>query len=209
MHIELIDALRCPEPHEDSWLVGAFDRVIERDIIEGRLGCPVCGSTYEIRGGVVQFDASSESTVQAMPSSVGADDALRLAAMLDLASPGGLVILEGAWAAAGAMLETFIDARLLVLNPAAGVAEQGRLSGVRSHRTIPVAPGSARGVALYRGPSIELLAPAAVRALRAGGRLVAPADSQVPPDVRELARDHRWWVAERVAPPALVTLGRR
>ena len=211
MHIELIDTLRCPNPHEDSWLVGAFDRVIDRDIVEGRLGCPMCGSTYEIRGGVVQFDEAEDSTGDGAPAPVGADDALRLAAMLDLASPspGGLVILEGAWARAGDMLETFIDARLLLMNPPAGLVEHARMSGVRSRRTIPVAAGSARGIALHRATHGDALATAAVRALRPGGRLVAPVDRPLPPDVQELARDDQWWVAERSAPPALVTLGRR
>ncbi len=216
MHIEMIDTLRCPSTHEDSWLVGAFDRLVDREVIAGRLGCPVCGATYEISNGVVDFDGDDESRSDphrrdaGRISAVGADDAIRLAAMLDLASPGGLVVLEGAWSAAGEMLASFIDARLLVMNPPPSHSERSPLSALRSRHTIPVAAGSCRGIALYCGGHAEVLARTAVDALRPGGRLVAPADTPMPMDARELARDDRWWVAERSSPPpALVTLGVR
>ena len=42
---------------------------------------------------------------------------------------------------------------------------------------------------------------------RVGGRIVAPADSPVPSEVRELARDATVWVGERLPlPSAPVTL---
>ena len=41
MFIELIDTLRCPTPHDESWLVLAADRMAARHVVEGTVGCPV------------------------------------------------------------------------------------------------------------------------------------------------------------------------
>jgi hypothetical protein len=73
---------------------------------------------------------------------------------------------------------------------------------------VPVAAGSLRGVALDERNAGAVLAADAVRALRAGGRLVAPASSPLPDGVGELARDDTVWVAERREAPRLVPLGR-
>lgn len=227
MFIELIETLRCPNPHEDSWLVGAFDRLEDRDVRAGRLGCPVCRAEYRIIDGVVDFQGEAAASpspelaraasstmsagVSAAPSQpIGADAALRLAAMLDLASPGGLIVLEGEWGRAGSMLTSLIESQLLLVDPPPGVAERERLSAIRSGGTIPVAGGSCRGIALYSAAGAGRLAPSAVKALRARGRLVAPAGVPLPDEVQELARDATWWVAERTSPPpSLVPLGSR
>jgi hypothetical protein len=37
MFIELVDALRCPVPHEESWLVASADRMEARHIVDGTL----------------------------------------------------------------------------------------------------------------------------------------------------------------------------
>ena len=210
MFIDLIETLRCPAPHEDSWLVGAFDEIVDRDVRAGRLGCPVCRAEYPIVGGVVHFEGAGSSTSTEAGhagATIGADAALRLAAMLDLASPGGLVVLEGAWARAGNMLAGFVDTRLLLLNPPHGLAERERLSAVMRRDTVPVAAGSCRGIALHEAAAAERLAASLASALRPRGRLVIPASAPVPDGFELLARDAAWLVAERSASPsALVAL---
>jgi len=42
--VELIEALRCPRPHEDAHLVASATRTEARHIVDGVLGCPVCGA---------------------------------------------------------------------------------------------------------------------------------------------------------------------
>ena len=59
MFIELVDALRCPQPHAESWLVVASTRTQARHILEGTLGCPVCRAEYPIVDGVVDFRGDS------------------------------------------------------------------------------------------------------------------------------------------------------
>ncbi len=59
MHVDLVEALRCPRGHEESWLVAATDVVIERRIIRGTIGCPVCGAEWRIEEGELDFDAAA------------------------------------------------------------------------------------------------------------------------------------------------------
>ena len=84
MFIELIDVLRCPNPHEESWLVLASRRIDGRDVMEGVLGCPVCAAEVPSADGVGRFAAESRSIARQRAATEG--EALRLAALLDLAS---------------------------------------------------------------------------------------------------------------------------
>ena len=211
MFIELIEMLRCPAPHEDTWLVGAFDHLVDRDVRAGRLGCPVCRAEYVIVDGVVRFTGGSPAIAPSGAVSEPAPDAaLRIAAMLDLATPGGLVVLEGEWGRAGATLASLVDAQLLLLNAPTGVAERDGLSAVVCASSLPVAREACRGIALGAAASDGKLARAVAPALRARGRLLLPVAAPIPDGFDVLASDDRWTVAERasVASP-LVTLDAR
>ena len=213
MFIELVDALRCPHPHEESWLVLAAERIEARHIGEGALGCPVCRAEYPIRDGIADFTpgTSVDDAERAQPSrdaaeaiaDVGAGD---LAALLDLGDALGFVVLVGAWGRrARSLLDLVVVPPLLVVDPPDGVSIVPGMSGVRSGPSLPLAAGAARAVAVD-GMNAERLA-SAVRATRTGGRIVAPAAAAVPDGVRELARSDAVWVGEREAPPsALVRL---
>src|SRR5687768_17696390 len=89
MFIELVESLRCPRPHELTWLVASTLEMAGRDIRRGLLGCPSCSARYPIRDGVVDFQTRDgttpipDSTPLAEP---GGDPelAMRVAALLDL-----------------------------------------------------------------------------------------------------------------------------
>src|SRR5688572_33340449 len=53
--IELIDSLRCPVDHDESWLVASIVERSGRDIVAGTLGCPVCRAEYPIRDSIAVF----------------------------------------------------------------------------------------------------------------------------------------------------------
>ena len=55
MFVELVDHLRCPAAHEETWLVMAAEETRDRHVITGMLGCPVCNARYAVRGGTVWF----------------------------------------------------------------------------------------------------------------------------------------------------------
>jgi hypothetical protein len=217
MFIEFVESLRCLRAHEDSWLVAAADRMAGRSIVEGRLGCPVCRAEYPIVGGVAYFGvpvpaagAPAAPVPREDAADVDPDLVLRAAALLGLADPGGTAVLGGRWGPAAGGLRELAAVHCLLVDPPYEVGTSDGLSVVRTAGRLPLAAGSVRGVALDEASSTPAALDDSVRALRARGRLVAPARSAVPAGVRELARDARHWVAEReAAPTAPVKLARR
>lgn len=236
MHIELVDSLRCPVPHEDTWLVASVTRFDGRDIVEGVLGCPSCRRQYEVRRGEVIFsgaegsdpvparqaqsdsDAASPTDVGVQLTDVGAappppteDEVLRARALLALDEPGGIVLLGGALARYAQRLADEAQVSTIVLNAPDWLWRDGGVpSALRSRDAVPVASGVLRA-AWFDGDTAtpELLAGAA-RALRPGGRLMAPATAPLPPGANRLAGDAEQWVAEATAAPsAPVPLRRR
>jgi hypothetical protein len=132
---------------------------------------------------------------------------MRLAAFLDLSDAQGLALLAGSWAAAAPLLGDVVPTHLVLLNPPPGIAGGNGISALQIASGIPLAAATCRGVALDAATTDGDYLGAAVRVLRAGGRLVAPTSVPLPRGVTELARDERLWVAERVAaPPQLVAL---
>lgn len=232
MHIDLIELFRCPRPHEESWLVASFDRMAGRHVTEGRLGCPVCRAEYPIEGGILRFQPSetagrdvrraTDAASGRRRAGEGADadgdgslaedeEALRLAAILDLADGGGVVVLSESWSEHAAKLAMIVeDIHLLLHDPTSVPAsgDTGSISAIASPGRLPLAAGAVRAVALGTGEPREELWGEAARSLRERGRLVAPVGSALPEGVVELARDERVWVAERRERPRLVSLGR-
>ena len=226
MFIELVDALRCPVAHEESWLVASATHTDARHIVDGLLGCPVCHAEYPIRQGVADFRRAAQGETreagEASPSSEdermgpegiqhgesGAPDvhtpphraadsalAMRLAAFLGLADASGFAVLVGAWGAQAPALRELVETPLLLVDPPVGVHGEPGISVIRTDGDIPLAPGSARGIAIDRVPPARLAS--AIRVARAGGRIVAPASLTRPEEVRELARDAELWVGEK------------
>jgi uncharacterized protein YbaR (Trm112 family) len=199
MFIELVDALRCPTPHEESWLVASADRMEARHIVEGTLGCPVCRAAFPIHDGVVDFRRGSAG---ALPPATAPDpeQAMRLAALLDLSDSSGFAVLLGAWGAHAPLLRAEVETPLVLVDPPEGVQGEPGISVLRCDGELPLAAGAARGVAIDGGSSERVAS--AVRATRPKGRLVAPASIARPDGVRELARDDSLWVGEREAAPS-------
>ena len=218
MHIEFIDLLRCPRPHEDSWLIAAFDRMDGRLVVDGKLGCPVCNAEYPISGGVADFRAKvgepypirSAASVRAAtpaPETERDDDVMRLAAMLGLSRPGMLVLLAGREARLSHRLATLTSVRVLSVNPnAADIGDSDAVGSIMIDSAVPIASRSVDGIALDAAAASLDLVEEAVRVLTPGGRLTAPASVLLPGSLRELARDHLNVVAESVG--ELVALGR-
>ena len=208
MFIELVDALRCPRTHEESWLVLAASRIEARHIQEGALGCPVCRAEYPIRDGIVdlRLDRTGGPAEQAgrgadAPRLTDRVPADHLAAMLDLGDALGFAVLVGQWGRHAESLLALPHAPpLLLVDPPPDVAMGAGLSGVRADRVLPLAVGAARAVAADDADATRL--ESAVKTTRAGGRVVAPARAAVPAAVRELVRDEHVWVGEREAPPS-------
>jgi uncharacterized protein YbaR (Trm112 family) len=198
MFIELVDALRCPVPHEDSWLVASATRMEARHIVDGLLGCPVCRAEYPVRKGVADFRREPPSPLEAPPDPFlrgDATTAMRLAAFLGLSDAHGFVVLLDEWGAQASALRELVETPLLLVDPPPGREGEPGISVVLSDGVPPLAPGAARATAIGRATAER--AAAGVRVTRSGGRLIGPASLALPDGVREIARDDELWVGEK------------
>jgi hypothetical protein len=207
--IELIDLLRCVRPHDETWLVASFNKISNRFVEEGKLGCPSCSAEYWIRGGLADFSAEvalPECEDERKAASHRREElATRAGAYLDATEPGATIALGGLWAYAAQVLSEMAEVRVLALNAPNGVTESQTVGLVSVGSEIPLAAGSVLGVALdawFPAAMIE----SAARVVRPGGRIVAPANFEPPSGVGIVARDDRYWVAQKA--PQVVKLSR-
>ena len=192
MFIPLVDILRCVRqpPHDDTWLVASIDRAEERDIIEGFLGCPICSAEYPIHLGIVNF---APDVVRPEYRAVSEEEAIRLAAALDLVDPRMTAVLYGSWGSSAPLICGFSPAQLVLVNPPAGLATGDGVSIVLSNLA-PLAMASVNAVAIDASASPAMVASLAA-SLRSGGRMIGPVSVAIPGDLVEIARDDEVWVA--------------
>ena len=209
MFIELLDLLRCTNPHEDTWLVASFKTVSNRFVTEGTLGCPTCSAKYSITGGIADFRTATDSFPREPWLSLTTVErehlATRAGAFLNVTEPGATVVMGGSWASAAQELSVMTEARVLALNPDKGVEESETVGLLRVGTELPVAPGSVFGIALDSSFPADILA-SAVKAVRSGGRIVGPTEIPPPSELLVLAHDESYWVAEKA--PEVIKLSR-
>jgi hypothetical protein len=200
MFVELLEKIRCPRDHEASPLIAAASKTVDRHIIEGTLGCPVCHAEFEVRNGALELGGSFIQPMLA-PDALSDEKMMRTAALLGLDERGGLYVLDfiSSYFASG-LAELSPHSMFVALSGSAGI-EGASAVIVGNGEDIPLAAGCARGIVLDR--ATPKLLRAAVQALAPGGRLVAPAHAAVPPGISEVARDREQWVGEREAVPAV------
>jgi len=195
---ELIDMLRCPQPHEDSWLVATSTRTGNRHILDGKLGCPVCKTTFDITEGEVMF-----SSAPVLRSAISLDDdaAFRLAAQLHLVEAPKPILLTGHWSRAVAPLRRIVSTvTMFVGNATSVVTQDERVSTLRLPSSgIPLATGALRGLALDRAHAGDVYVRDAARVVTTAGRLVVPASVALDAALwRTLASDTDVTVAQRL-----------
>jgi len=205
--IELLDLLRCPKPHDETWLVASFNNVSNRFVETGTLGCPVCGAQYPIENGIADFSAGLSSPSRDAQRTAASHDreelATRAGAFLDATEPGATVVLGGAWAYAAEVLSSLAEVRVMALNPEEEVRESASVGLLRVAGDIPLAADSCLGVAVDAWFSPDVVA-AALRVVRPGGRVVGPSTMPPPPELAVLAQDADYWVARKT--PSLIPL---
>lgn len=206
MQRDLLDALRCPGTHDESWLVAMVLKAEGPVLLEAELACPVCAAEYRITNGVARF-AEERPPVDDGPYT--SDMVLRLAALLGVAESQLPVALVGRYAAASGVLASFVAAPQLLVNSGPAIPAPGVSRIVVADR-LPLGVETLAAIAVDAAHASPALLESAARALRLGGRLVAPADAPIPAGMRELARDDSEWVAETtVRASGLIELRRR
>ncbi len=141
MFIELTDHLRCPQDHDEAFLVLVPDRMAGRRVIAGRLGCPICDWSTVWDEGVPTFGDAPEPSAE-LPTF----DAEAALALLGLDGPGGWVAFAGRTGAlAHKFAELLPDVNLVAVNPPGDVESKGMVTVIRS-ATWPIKSHSMRGV---------------------------------------------------------------
>jgi uncharacterized protein YbaR (Trm112 family) len=144
MFIELTDHLRCPEDHDEAFLVLLPDEVVGRSVRTGTLGCPVCERRFTLRDGA--FDIGGAPPVALASSTRLTADAI--AALAGLSGPGGYLVLVGAPAASWQdVAERIPGVGLVAVNPPDDVVDEEGLSVLRGGR-LALKSRSMRGVVL-------------------------------------------------------------
>jgi len=190
MLLPLVDSLRCPNQHDETWLIASIETLEDRDIKSGTLGCPTCLAEFPIRDGAVHF-AEVQRAPFVAPSE---EEATRIAAVLDLVDPRMVAVLHGEWGAHAPIIRSLTPAALLLVNPPEGIASGDGISIVLADRA-PLGAASMDGAAAAEGARPEMVA--SLRAsLRGGRRMVGPVSVDVPAFLVEIARDDEIWVAQ-------------
>jgi uncharacterized protein YbaR (Trm112 family) len=144
MFIELVDHLRCPEDHEEQYLVLLPDRIEARSVRAGRLGCPVCGRTFVLDEGVLDVGGAA---LKNGPTTLNPEAVVPLAG---LNGPGGYLALVGApgnqWRA---LAELLPGVGLVAVNPGRDTPDEPGISVLRGG-SLPLKSRSMRGVVLGR-----------------------------------------------------------
>lgn len=178
MHILLTDALTCPRCGPEMGLILLADRVEERRVLSGRLGCANCRETYPIADGGVDLRVAAARDAEAsIKGEAGSGDAqegaVRIAALLGLAQARGTMLVAGPGAALAPAVAALVpEVEVVAFGPRAGAGEEAPgVSRVAGGPALPFRARSFHGVALTGGADDALLAEG-LRVLVAGSRLL-------------------------------------
>jgi len=207
VHIELTEMLRCPETHEEAFLVMSTGEMVGRMVRSGILGCPVCRKEYPIVKGVVNFSARGpgeglpprQKYAVASGDPPRSPDAQTLQALLDLSGPGGYVVLVGSAARHAVGLAGLMGGIHFVgIDAPADVEELPVLSLLACETMIPLRRAMARAVVVGPERASRAWLDEALRVLLRGRRLVIEdADATAPAGLKQLAVGQGLWVGER------------
>ncbi len=202
MHLTLTDVLCCPQCGPEYGLIVVSDRMADRRVLDGRLGCPNCQRSYPVRGGIADLRPEAgptRSNAEPALSPVAASD---LAALIGLTGGPGFVTLAGGNAQLAAELAGIVSGlEWIVLAPAfTAEPEQQGVNRVETNGGVPLRSSTARGAVVLDG-SIDIRE--VVRTLRPAARLVISRVDDVASSMlaelgmRTLARSAALLVAER------------
>lgn len=194
MFIELADHLRCPELHDEQFLVLLPDEMHDRSVRTGQLGCPVCNRTFDIVDGV--FDVGGTAPESPALTALNAD---AVAALAGLGGPGGYMVLSGPVADLAESVALAIPrVGIVAFNPGAAVRDDGAVSVIRGAQ-LPIKSSSMRSVVLGPGYAQD---PAwiaeALRVTLSGLRVVGEGPDPASSDLEILASAGGCWVGSKL-----------
>lgn len=181
MHLLLTDRLVCPRCGPGYGLVLLADRIVERRVLEGSLGCPNCRDRFPVTGGLGDLRAPPRSPLEApeAPSreegsdESDANEAMRLGAFLGVVRGPAHLALVGTLARhAPDLAERLEDVEVVAISQeGVGREERDGVSRIVARPGLPFFDGVLRGVALH-GAREEGLLEEAARVVSPGSRVV-------------------------------------
>jgi uncharacterized protein YbaR (Trm112 family) len=197
MFIELTDHLRCPRDHEQSFLVLVPDEMRGRQVVRGRLGCPVCQAEFPIVNGIAEFGGQREARAPE-PIRAGDPDPAAILAFLGIEGPGGYVALLGDAARfAVPLMDLLPGVHFVAVNPPSDSAPSERLSILRAPR-LPLGRRAFRGVVVGRPEALDpTWRREALEALLPGLRAVGTGAVPEAAGFELLGQAGGWWVGRR------------
>jgi len=167
--IELTEYLRCPNDHEDAYLVLATGAMAGRCIRYGTLGCPVCHAEFPIVKQIARFGDARRRDPPDGPLPPVED----VQAVLGLESPGGYICLVGsAGMLADGLARIMNSMHFVCVNPPKGMEPGKTRSLLEGVAGIPLRSSICRGVILG-GEFVESLWMAeAARVVLKGQRVI-------------------------------------
>lgn len=175
MHLLVTDRLACPRCGPEFGVVLMAERLEERRVLEGSLGCPNCRERYPVEKGFGDFRPTprGKEAEGGAPTGDDPEGALRLGALLGIAEGPGLVLLTGTPVRHAERLSAMIEGiEVVAAHP--GLREVSEIPGVTRISIpdrLPFFTGGLRGVVIEGAEGRDLTAEA-VRTLGPGSRLV-------------------------------------
>ncbi len=197
MYLVLTDLLTCPRCGSGNGLIVLAERIVDRRILEGTLGCPICEGQYGILAGLADLrltDAPSPDTD--LESDATQDvDPTRIAALLGVTRGPAYALMLGPEARVAGEVAALVPG-LEIIAIGSGVTrreEERGVSRVLVDGALPFRAGSLRAALIGTGV-FEATARDAVRVVAIGARVV-------------LALEHTW-VEELITSGVLRVLAR-
>jgi uncharacterized protein YbaR (Trm112 family) len=184
MHILLTDVVTCPRCGPEFGLIVLAERIEERRVLQGKLGCPNCREEYPVDGGIgdlrwprASFGATSRVDDGRVPGGESLqpdpERPYRLAALLGITGPSGpVVIVSGEPSVISEVQRHLPDAGVVGMSREAPFGAAGAGSGwLLATTTFPFRSRSLGGVVLATGDPFPLVDDA-LRCLDRGARIV-------------------------------------
>jgi len=187
----LTDRLACPRCGPEFGLILLADRLEDRRVHEGGLGCANCRDSYPVRGGVGDLRPAPRGPLPDVEgnASEGGPSAVEIGGLLGIMRGPGHILLAGALANHARALADLIEEIEVVAARSGREAgeEKSGVSRMVVRGPLPLQSRSLRGVALVQSEGLVGLDEAA-RVVAPGGRLVVFGAA---PDGREFLEDSR------------------
>jgi uncharacterized protein YbaR (Trm112 family) len=201
MLIDVTEILRCPQPHDEAYLICGPVTMDGRHVVRGGLACPVCRAEYPIVDRVAWFappDAVAEPSTPSAPLAASSLTVEAVRTFLDLQGGGGYVLLVGNAARFGPELAALLPLSAVVCCClSSSRPDPGAITVLHSPRVLPIKRHSVRAVVVGSDAARDPWLPSAVEALLTGLRVIVEDETAAPAGVVELARGAGVFVGEK------------